>query len=164
MQTFNNIKTYRTMEKLTKSQFKARFMNHKVYTDGKIGDIMLKLRAAGFRTTDIFVCEDSPFLIISKKEFYPERSMRGFKEHRFDEVKAEDILGVEIVDDPKQGFKPYDKVLVRDSEECEWQCDLFSHYSENPEAEYPYHCVGESFTYCIPFEGNEHLVGTTHPF
>ena len=56
-------------------------------------------------------------------------------------------------------FKPYDKVLVRDSEYDNWQCGLFSHYDKDNE--YPYCCVGSYYAYCIPYEGNEHLVGTT---
>lgn len=56
-------------------------------------------------------------------------------------------------------FKPYDKVLVRDSEYDNWQCGLFSHYDKDDE--YPYYCIGIHYACCIPYEGNEHLVGTT---
>ena len=67
-------------------------------------------------------------------------------------------LFLEVPDDTPT-FKPYDKVLVRDNEYDNWQCGLFSHYDEDDE--YPYCCVGCHYAYCIPYDGNEHLVGTT---
>lgn len=62
-------------------------------------------------------------------------------------------------------LKPFDKVLVRDEEEVEnvWYANYFSHYKENDE-EYPYACIDSSYRYCIPYEGNEHLLGTTDPY
>lgn len=57
----------------------------------------------------------------------------------------------------KPQFKPFDKVLVRGVDEQEWECSLFSHIDE----EYCYVCVGSWWLQCIPYEGNEHLLGTT---
>lgn len=57
----------------------------------------------------------------------------------------------------KHQFKPFDKVLVRDIDENEWECSLFSHIDE----EGYYVCVGSWWMQCIPYEGNEHLLGTT---
>lgn len=60
----------------------------------------------------------------------------------------------------KHQFKPFDKVLVRDLDEDEWECSLFSHIDE----EDYYVCVGSWWMQCIPYEGNEHLLGTkTNP-
>lgn len=56
----------------------------------------------------------------------------------------------------KHQFKPFDKVLVRDIDENEWECSLFSHIDE----EGYYVCVGSWWMQCIPYEGNEHLLGT----
>lgn len=56
----------------------------------------------------------------------------------------------------KHQFKPFDKVLVRDIDEQEWECSLFSHIDE----EGYYVCVGSWWMQCIPYEGNEHLLGT----
>lgn len=53
-------------------------------------------------------------------------------------------------------FKPFDKVLVRDSESDKWRANLFG-YIDNGEY---YHCVCANWVYCIPYEGNEHLLGT----
>ena len=68
-------------------------------------------------------------------------------------------LFLEVPDDTPQ-FQPYDKVLVRDDEYNNWQCGLFSHYDKDDE--YPYYCIGSHYAHCIPYEGNEHLVGTTN--
>lgn len=57
----------------------------------------------------------------------------------------------------KHQLKPFDKVLVRDSDEEEWECSLFSHIDE----EGLYYCVSAWWFQCIPYEGNEHLLGTT---
>lgn len=59
-------------------------------------------------------------------------------------------------------FKPFDKVLVRDFEDCSWKVGLFSHYKKGDKN--PYVCVGSLYKQCIPYEGNENLLGTTDPY
>ena len=63
------------------------------------------------------------------------------------------------VTDQKQrtALYPFDKVLVRDGDDDKWVCDIFSHIDENDF----YYCVGKRWEQCIPYEGNEHLLGTT---
>lgn len=63
---------------------------------------------------------------------------------------------------PKCEFKPFDKVLGRNEKDDVWEADLFSHYRE--ESQYPFRCIGFGRKYCIPYEGNEHLLGTTDNF
>lgn len=58
----------------------------------------------------------------------------------------------------KPQLKPFDKVLVRDEEDDEWVCDIFSHIDELHEL---YYCVGTIWKQCIAYEGNEHLLGTS---
>lgn len=60
---------------------------------------------------------------------------------------------------PKCKFKPFDKVLGRNEKDDVWEAELFSHYRE--ESQYPFCCIGFARKYCIPYEGNEHLLGTT---
>ena len=60
----------------------------------------------------------------------------------------------------KQEFKPFEKVLVRDDTNKEWSIDLFSYYDEENE-NFPYVCMYIHYRYCIPYEGNEYLLGTT---
>lgn len=68
-----------------------------------------------------------------------------------------DLKTLEI-EKPKCEFKPFDKVLGRNEKDDVWEADLFSHYRE--ESQYPFRCIGFSRKYCIPYEGNEHLLGT----
>ena len=55
-------------------------------------------------------------------------------------------------------FEPFQKVLVRDSDDMKWKCSLFSYYEEKDEL---YFCCGIPWEMCLPYEGNEHLLGTT---
>lgn len=59
---------------------------------------------------------------------------------------------------PKPQFKPFEKVLVRDGDQYEWQCNFFS----GMDKENFYLCVSARWEQCIPYEGNEHLLGTTN--
>lgn len=69
-----------------------------------------------------------------------------------------------IEEKPKYEFKPFDKVLVRDEDDKEWHISLFAReivddYNGLP---YKYECSnGTLWDYCIHFEGNECLLGTT---
>ena len=60
----------------------------------------------------------------------------------------------------KPQFKPFEKVLIRDSEEEKWRCTLYSHFE--PSGIYHHSTNSGAYKMCIPFEGNEHLVGTTN--
>ena len=56
-------------------------------------------------------------------------------------------------------LKAYDKVLVRDTNEQVWVADLFSHVLDRPLGGYTFACVGHYPNQCIPYLGNEHLLG-----
>lgn len=58
----------------------------------------------------------------------------------------------------KNDFKPYQKVLIRMEDGDSWEADMFGTYK--PLCDNPYHCVGGWWPQCIPYEGNEHLLGT----
>ena len=74
------------------------------------------------------------------------------------EGKAWDSDKKAIVDlKPKVELKPFDKVLVRDSESQAWQVSLFSY----KDSDSYYCCNGCSWNQCIPYIGNESLLGTT---
>ena len=60
----------------------------------------------------------------------------------------------------KQEFKPFDKVLVRDDINDKWSINLFSYYDEE-DRNFPYVCISGHYEHCIPYEGNEYLLGTT---
>ena len=57
-------------------------------------------------------------------------------------------------------FKPFDKVLARDTENEKWVASLFSNF-EYGAFPHKFVCIDTCYTQCIPFEGNEHLLGTT---
>lgn len=56
-------------------------------------------------------------------------------------------------------FQPFEKVICRDIEEEKWSVDLYSHYDSELEKT-PHTCVGGRWAMCVPYEGNEKLVGT----
>lgn len=65
----------------------------------------------------------------------------------------------------KTQFKTFDKVLVRDSDSERWQPAFFSVFKEG-DSEYKFSIiyldVPAFYRQCIPYEGNEHLLGTTN--
>ena len=74
------------------------------------------------------------------------------------EGKAWDSDKKAIVDlKPKVELKPFDKVLVRDFEDQAWQVSLFSY----KDSDSYYCCNGCAWNQCIPYIGNESLLGTT---
>jgi len=60
----------------------------------------------------------------------------------------------------KHKFKPFDKVLVRDGDNFTWKCGIFSHIEELLE-DHIFVVNSGYWHQCIPYEGNEHLIGTT---
>lgn len=58
-------------------------------------------------------------------------------------------------------LKPFDKVLVRDDLNEKWSVSLFSYYCEEDE-DFPYACINGYYDQCIPYEGNEYLLGTNN--
>ena len=82
------------------------------------------------------------------------------------EGKAWDAETKTLEDLPKKcEFEPFDKVLVRNTDTEEWFPGFFEKFHST--WNYPYHimnlrCMTDfAFKQCIPYEGNEHLLGTT---
>lgn len=86
-----------------------------------------------------------------KKKLFEAINRKGYK------WNGEDL--VKLVKKEHQ-FKPFDKVLVRDTVLEKWRATLFSHYSGS--RAYPYDTIKTYYRQCIPFEGNEYLVGTSN--
>lgn len=57
-------------------------------------------------------------------------------------------------------LKPFDNVLVRHQKTEEWSANIFSHTDKTDEY-LDYVCVNGRWEFCIPYEGNESLLGTT---
>lgn len=103
-----------------------------------------------------------------KKKFFKENlstirlATEEEKQQLFDalakEGKAWDAGKKEVVDlKPKVKLKPFDKVLIRDFENQAWQVSLFSYKDRDSY----YCCNGCGWNHCIPYIGNESLLGTT---
>lgn len=82
------------------------------------------------------------------------------------EGKAWDAENKQIVDlKPKVEFKPFDKVLVRNTDTEEWFPGFFEKFDSTWNN--PYHIMNRrsmtdfAFKQCIPYIGNESLLGTT---
>lgn len=70
--------------------------------------------------------------------------------------------GKKMIIDLKQKveLKPFDNVLVRHQKTEEWRANIFSHTDKTDEY-LDYVCVNGRWEFCIPYEGNESLLGTT---
>lgn len=84
------------------------------------------------------------------------------KQQLFDAIekegKAWDAEKKQIVDlKPKVELKPFDKVLVRGFGSQAWQVSLFGY----KDSDFYYCCNGCGWNQCIPYIGNESLLGTT---
>ena len=55
-------------------------------------------------------------------------------------------------------FKPFDRVLVREGKKWPWRATFYSHY--NSITYHHYTTSGAPINDILPYEGNEHLVGT----
>ena len=66
---------------------------------------------------------------------------------------------LEVPDDEPQ-FKPFDKVLVRNNDEEIWVPRLYEMYLNGINKHCCQDCLG--YLQCIPYEGNEHIAGTTN--
>lgn len=74
------------------------------------------------------------------------------KEGKYWDAEKKQVINVKL----EIKLQSFDKVLVRDSEDREWRISLFG-YKDNSY----YYCInGYSWKQCIPYEGNEHLLGT----
>lgn len=137
----------------------------KVYLDAqnacglKVGDYVKVLRTpddceAGWNRRDYSICEVG--------KVYQINAINDFGIS----LKYENFLNyfpyfvLEKVEKPQHEFKHFDKVLVRDKEHEIWRCNIFSHVEYNGESNI-YYCVNACWLQCIPYEGNEHLAGTT---
>lgn len=54
-------------------------------------------------------------------------------------------------------FKPFDKVLVRDSIQQDWTIEIFKRKFVDNDGYIKYECLTDVFNQCIPYEGNESL-------
>lgn len=94
-------------------------------------------------------CTARPSTEKEKQQFFEALA----KKHIYWDCEHKKILDMSI----KVELKPFDKVLVRDSESDNWRANLFGYIGKDGY----YHCVYANWAYCIPYIGNESLLGTT---
>lgn len=87
--------------------------------------------------------------ITERNKFYSSLVKRGYK---YDKEQHKLV---------KQEFKLFDKVLVRDKNNEPWKADIYLGYDEEDKC-YRYKCTRMNYQFCIPYEGNEYLLGTTN--
>ena len=131
--------------------------------DYKYGDD-LKFYAACSNNKETDVVYNSSIMInkTSVRKESLRLSTEEEKQQLFDALAKEgkrwDAEKIEVVNlKPKVELKPFDKVLVRDSKSDKWRANLLDYIDKD---EY-YHCVYANWVYCIPYIGNESLLGTT---
>lgn len=113
---------------------------------------------------DDCICDDSP--ICKEIRLATEGERQQLFSALAKEGKCWDSEKKMIVDlKPKVEFKPFDKVLCRNSKDDTWEADFFARLTRK-EIDYTqsdkYLCVGDLWMYCIPYnEETAHLLGTT---
>lgn len=58
-------------------------------------------------------------------------------------------------------FKPFDRIIAREGD-GNWICDLYSHYNSKTNSHVTIGFCDLEDNCILPYEGNEHLVGTTN--
>ena len=97
------------------------------------------------------------FETVAESDAYAEGYENGFRAGRCIAFDYNKCVTLKTTNEPQ--FKPFDKVLVRNDDEEIWQPRLYEMYSNRVEKHYCQDCLG--YLQCIPYAGNESLVGTT---
>lgn len=97
--------------------------------------------------------------IEEEKKFLAEKIIKVADSRKIDIIKQYLSEYEYLLDEmPKHDFKPFERVLVRRTNQERWKLHLFSRGSRTYDE---YECLGGvTFSQCIPYEGNEHLLGT----
>lgn len=146
---------------MTKEEAKKSLQHTKVYVAGKSEEIQEKLFELGFHwriAPKNAQATDRPFLYMGSEALACGYDMNAFYNFLDEEVTADYILGLTWEEDkPQYQFRPFNKILVRDYDNDIWRAALFSHKEGDR-----FMTTGTYFDQCIPYEGNEDLVGTTN--
>ena len=110
---------------------------------------------------------NSPYLFFNKDRYITHvgaEDVRYFESHKNAKISAADFLAItpeDVKGAPKEPeFKPFDRVLVRDFDNSVWIPHFYSHRDEN--LGFIHRTIGGvGYQQCIPYEWNEHLLGTT---
>ena len=142
----------------------SRVCNIKVYVNGKSAELQKKLFESGCKWYDgtrYIRNTDPPFLYVNQEGVILDGHwMDVFVFDSSREENVDKILTMIPVSERDEAcqFKAYDRVLGRNGNSEEWNIDLFIRMRDEP---YKYECFRNYYEYCIPYAGNEHLVGLT---
>ena len=111
----------------------------------EIGKPLVKVLEDGIPYSNVIFTAEGKWLNIEQSEclLFPSKDNRDWNKFNL----------------PANTLKPFDKVLVRDGIDKKWRISLFSYYDEKNQY-FPYVCISGRYVYCIPYESNEHLLGT----
>ena len=140
-----------------------RIKNIKIYVDGKSAEIQEVLFSLGAKWAgdDSTELEDygELFLFLFVDDSGKIRwadSVDNYFHSGNREVKASEVLSWKPKK-PEHELKPFDRVLVRNKLDQEWSIEFFEKKSADGTLDF---CLTTAWYYCIPYEGNEHLLGT----
>lgn len=131
----------------------GKFTIIRVYEDGELtGETKVKYL-------------DAPYLYVNKAgQISYGYFTEDFHKDKGTEMYIDEILTLK----PKRSqfenqFNPFEKVLVRDCTQRKWEIEFYSYYDEISDKKYnlPHVCHGGHYKYCIPYKGDEYLLGTT---
>lgn len=131
----------------------------KIYVDGRSREVQKKLFELGCEwelSGKTITHEGKPFLFVVGNVIKQSDNMEIFSNQDVPEIKVYELLSMKV---ELYTFKTGEEVLVRDEDDDNWCYSLFSHYKAGDK--YPYATGSGYFAQCIPYKGNEHLVGTT---
>lgn len=77
---------------------------------------------------------------------FPSKDQRDWKQFVVPDLK------------PERQIKPFERVLSRHNDYGAWRCNIFSHIDKDGH----YVCVDGFVAQCIPYKGNEKLLGTSN--
>ena len=111
----------------------------------EIGSIIVKVLDNGIPYSNVTFTAEGKWHNIEQSEclLFPSKDNRDWNKFRI----------------PVNTLKPFDKVLVRDYIDEKWILSIFGCY-EDEDKDFPYVCLNGRYCYCIPYEGNEHLLNT----
>lgn len=108
---------------------------------------------------------EHPFLVVDynlRLSYASKESYKCFKESQKEYQLKDDVLNIQIIEEPKPKFdpntlQPFDKVLVRQNEESIWIARFFEFYEICSCGSY-HTTSGSTWKYCIPFnDDTKHL-------
>lgn len=143
--------------KLTNMEKLEALLHKKLYVKGFGSQVIALINKLTGEHKNAASYEKYPFFYMTddKGEFelHGGCDMSYFVSCALEEISIEEVLKMQ-----EHEFKPYEGVLVRDHDSQAWHADLFSHVDNTT---IQFECIGGKWNQCVPYKGNEHLLGKT---